>query len=581
MKLFLKAYLTVITLLVLCAGQVYAQHGDAFQNHAVIVGFENLSEDLDRGVITPRQALIETLRLTLDPGSAHPHYLDDNGYVRCLTPLISEYHSHRDELDHGVVMAMDDRLNMSRNHEEMHVSDSGKFILYYSVGGDHAVPLYDTNMSGVPDYIERAAAYADSSWNYMVNGLGFHDFIAPDRRYHIYFENIRSYGYTMPVGGGSTAIVVHSNFDGFPANRDPEGHRLGSLKVTIAHEIKHAIQYTINQWRGVSGYLNWLEMDATMMENVVFGDVKDYYNYLGEQSVFRSPERSTPLAYSHATWMLFYAEHLGIDFWVDTWARVDRARGDLLLSIREELDQRQLRFADMNTRNLLWHFASGSYAPDIYGFEEKHEYPTPKLAQHFSDVLFVTEAHARPLNRLSANFFLLEAPAGRNGQVTIRISSDGGIPGLGVLTYLKNGDVTEYLATDNGFGTLTINTGHYWEDINKIGIAVVNSSHDTGMEYTMEVETSELPLAAELDQNYPNPFNPSTTIRFTMPARGNASLVVYDVLGRRIATLVENNELSAGTQHIAFNASDLASGVYLYRLITDSGVQTRKMTLVR
>ena len=580
-KLLQRVKMSSIVLLIVCAGQVYAQQSHGDHHHAVKTGFEKLSEDLERGAITRQHALVEQMRLTLDPGSASPQYLDETGFIRCLTPVITEYHSHREEYDLDVALAMDDLLFSTRNHNEFYISPSGKFVLYYSVDGKHAVPAEDADMNGIPDYIERAAVYADSSWNYMVNGLGFPEFIAPDRLYNIYFEDIRSYGYTMPSGNLSTSIVVHSTFEGFPENRDPDGHRLGSLKVTLAHEIKHAVQYTVNQWKGVSGYLNWLEMDATMMENVVFSDVKDYYNYLGSQSVFSAPERSTPLAYAHATWMLFYAEHQGIDFWVDTWSRVGTGSGDMLASITEELQSRNLTFSEMNTRNLLWHLASGNFSPAGYGFSEKFDYPTPTLVQTFSDVKFVTYGHDRSLNKLSANFFMIEPPVGVNGIAHISVMSHSGVPGAGVLVYLKNGEVAEYVATDDGSGTLMVQTGRSWEEIEKIGIAVVNSSHDTGMDYTVEVETTELPLAAELDQNYPNPFNPSTTIRFTMPSSGNASLVIYDILGRRVATLFSNREFSAGTQLVEFNASELASGVYLYRLATDSGIQTRKMTLLK
>ncbi|MFU8859221.1 MAG: T9SS type A sorting domain-containing protein [Cyclonatronaceae bacterium] len=567
-------------LLLVCAVQVHAQqiHNDYI---AVKNGYENLSEDLERGAITRHDAVIEQLRLTLDPGSANPHYLDETGFIRCLTPVITEYHSHREDYGLDVILAVDDLLFSTWNHTESHTSPSGMFVLYYSLDGQHAVPVDDADMNGIPDYIERAAEYADSSWNYMVNGLGFPEFILTEQAYSIYFEDIRSYGYTMPSGNKSTSIVVNATFDGFPENRDPDGQQLGSLKVTLAHEIKHALQYTVNQWKGTSGYLNWLEMDATMMENVVFSNVKDYYNYLGAQSVFRAPERSTPLAYAHATWMLFYAEHLGMDFWVDTWARVGSDAGDMLASINEELDSRNLTFNEINTRNLLWHLASGSFAPDQYGFTEKHEYPTPTLVQKFADVNFVTYNHDRSLNKLSANFFMIEPPAGENGVALIRILSRGGEPGVGVLAYLKNGEVAEYLAPDDGSGTVLIQTGRSWAEIEKIGIAVVNSSHNTGMDYSIEVETKELPLAAELDQNYPNPFNPSTTIRFTMPSAGSATLVVYDILGRQVATLFNNREFSAGTQLVEYNASDLASGVYLYRLVTETGVQTRKMTLIK
>ncbi|MCZ7602034.1 MAG: T9SS type A sorting domain-containing protein [Melioribacteraceae bacterium] len=88
-----------------------------------------------------------------------------------------------------------------------------------------------------------------------------------------------------------------------------------------------------------------------------------------------------------------------------------------------------------------------------------------------------------------------------------------------------------------------------------------------------------------LSQNYPNPFNPSTTIKFTVPSdvkreTSITKLVVYDILGREVKTLV--NEVKApGTYEVTFNASQLASGVYFYRLQSGSFMQTKKMILMR
>ncbi|MDX2130111.1 MAG: T9SS type A sorting domain-containing protein [Chloroherpetonaceae bacterium] len=83
-----------------------------------------------------------------------------------------------------------------------------------------------------------------------------------------------------------------------------------------------------------------------------------------------------------------------------------------------------------------------------------------------------------------------------------------------------------------------------------------------------------------LDQNYPNPFNPSTTIRYQLASTENVSLKVYDVLGREVATLV-NNRQSPGRYEVAFNASNISSGVYFYRLSTGSQSSVKKMLLVK
>ncbi|HCT51713.1 MAG TPA: glycoside hydrolase, partial [Balneola sp.] len=82
-------------------------------------------------------------------------------------------------------------------------------------------------------------------------------------------------------------------------------------------------------------------------------------------------------------------------------------------------------------------------------------------------------------------------------------------------------------------------------------------------------------------QNYPNPFNPSTTISYTLDSSTNVSLSVYDITGRKVATLV-NGRQTAGAQEVRFDASSLASGVYIYRLETATGASlTKKMVLIK
>lgn len=91
---------------------------------------------------------------------------------------------------------------------------------------------------------------------------------------------------------------------------------------------------------------------------------------------------------------------------------------------------------------------------------------------------------------------------------------------------------------------------------------------------------SERPERLELAQNYPNPFNPATVINYTLPQAGNVVLEVFDMTGRRVAVLT-NGVQSAGSHSIDFDASDLSSGVYMYRLQTAGSVLTRKMTLIK
>jgi hypothetical protein len=88
------------------------------------------------------------------------------------------------------------------------------------------------------------------------------------------------------------------------------------------------------------------------------------------------------------------------------------------------------------------------------------------------------------------------------------------------------------------------------------------------------------PEGFSLLQNYPNPFNPTTTITFSIPKDDFVSLKVYDILGKEIETLIENN-LSAGIHKIDFNANNLSSGIYIYRLKTGNTIIEKRMHLLK
>lgn len=90
----------------------------------------------------------------------------------------------------------------------------------------------------------------------------------------------------------------------------------------------------------------------------------------------------------------------------------------------------------------------------------------------------------------------------------------------------------------------------------------------------------QTPLNFQLNQNYPNPFNPQTIISYQLPVSGNVTLKVYDVLGREVAMLV-NEYLEAGRHKVTFKAGNLSSGVYIYRLQSESFTETKTMTLLR
>lgn len=93
-------------------------------------------------------------------------------------------------------------------------------------------------------------------------------------------------------------------------------------------------------------------------------------------------------------------------------------------------------------------------------------------------------------------------------------------------------------------------------------------------------EGGAVPANFVLHQNYPNPFNPSTTIRFSLPRRERVVLRVFNILGRGVATLLDE-ERPAGDYSVVFDAKGLASGVYFYRIDAGPFTQIRKALLMR
>ena len=131
---------------------------------------------------------------------------------------------------------------------------------------------------------------------------------------------------------------------------------------------------------------------------------------------------------------------------------------------------------------------------------------------------------------------------------------------------------TERVENPSYVGSYLSTTSDHYPVWTRFKFGIITSNDD---------EILETPETVTLNQNYPNPFNPSTVISYTLKSSTNVTLNVYDITGRRVASLV-NGRQAAGAQEVSFNASSLASGVYIYRLQTTNGASlTKKMVLVK
>jgi len=142
----------------------------------------------------------------------------------------------------------------------------------------------------------------------------------------------------------------------------------------------------------------------------------------------------------------------------------------------------------------------------------------------------------------------------------------GGDTGVGTAMFFSPSEDVGVIYLANG------RTPGFWH-------IIVDALFDYANPTGVEGETT-LPISYKLYQNYPNPFNPSTTIKYQIPEVSFVLLKVYDILGREVATIV-NEEKFAGSYEVIFNDVTLPSGIYFYQIQTPNFIQTKKMILLK
>jgi photosystem II stability/assembly factor-like uncharacterized protein len=154
---------------------------------------------------------------------------------------------------------------------------------------------------------------------------------------------------------------------------------------------------------------------------------------------------------------------------------------------------------------------------------------------------------------------------------------------------VRNGSPLIYGSLDNGATwslEYTASTGYYWHiSAGKPGVGFWAVRSNGGISYRQPITnintiSSQTPENYSVSQNYPNPFNPKTNIRYQISKTGFVSLRVYDISGKEVNILVNDNQ-SAGTYQVSFDGSNFSSGIYYYTLSTENFRETRKMILVK
>lgn len=213
-----------------------------------------------------------------------------------------------------------------------------------------------------------------------------------------------------------------------------------------------------------------------------------------------------------------------------------------------------------------------------FGFLDRENYPNAIFSTQ--ELNFVPDAvEALSLRPFSAHYIRAAAPAFTEGQPRFSLETSAPGTGLGLVGYFNDGSTRRELILDPNSSTQSLQTTWNWDDLDRISVAVVNVNPSQTVTYRLEM-TSSTPDVDFIAQNYPNPFNPATRITFSINENKYIRLEIYDSIGRRVTTLLDQ-QLESGYHSVNFDATGLASGIYFYRIITNESTISKKMMLIK
>ena len=205
---------------------------------------------------------------------------------------------------------------------------------------------------------------------------------------------------------------------------------------------------------------------------------------------------------------------------------------------------------------------------------------TAASSTYLNPYTLIAAGSALPVELVSFSAVVEKGNVVLNWQTTTEVNNYG----FEIEKSKGKGEKWEKISFVDGHGTTNAPQRYSYTDKPGSGIfwfRLKQIDRDGKFEYSSIVEADlSAPVTFGLEQNYPNPFNPATTIRYGLPQQANVRLAVYDVIGREVATLV-NETKEAGSYEVTFTTQPLASGVYLCRLTAGGYSKTIKITLVR
>lgn len=492
--------------------------------------------------------------------------------------------------------------------------DSGIIRFHYTTSGNHAVNNSDINGNSIPDYIDSVAMIFNNVTNLLHNKMGYlqppsDGYYSSDRdkggseHYDVYIRNLSSryYGYVQPeefaqsTGDNEKSIsrkeknaftsymAMRNNYKNFPLEE------LMNIKVTIAHEYYHAIQFGYDGWEKP-----WLlESSAVWMEEEIYDEINDCYQYMEEWFNFphRSLDESGYHWYGSFIFFEYIEQHMGGNSTIrkildqsaisdsreidGSHLAIDRALNKLGYSFQQALN-------GMSIANFI--MSSQSNAGD-FSYEEAESYPVNRPAI-FQKINFemgnVDTIRSISLSRFGSEYIQIFSTT----PIQIDLKNISGpfsdIQMNSIIT--KNDDSYLILSTPS------INIDPL--DIKSIHLSIVSQdSLSNNWDYNIIIRdgksgtNSNVPMDFNLSNPYPNPFNGLIKFSVYMLRDTRITIDVYDITGRKVDHLY-NDKLNSGNHNFTWHGKNIAknklsSGIYYIKVATEINQEWKKITFIK
>ncbi|MYK41437.1 MAG: hypothetical protein F4049_14625 [Gemmatimonadetes bacterium] len=557
-----------------------------------------------KGFCTERAGIAVVSKLLivlLSLGTVDGHAESAPSALRCGTPYLLQAMDAASELSTET-----QRLKLVQRRSTQHslLTPSGHFRVHYDTEGSDAVDPTDDDANGIPDYIDLAATVLDSTWELEVEQLGYNpppsdNGLGGGEEYDVYVIDLGhgGCGFSTPVYGcayrGSSNAVTHSHLEIDNNFTDPsyvQTRGLDTLRVTIAHEFHHAIQFGYYAERDGSW---WQESTSTWMEEVAYPHIDDYLQYL---SHFLSiPHRAlnsnvnASHTYGSAIFSHFLDQHYGRDLNRLIWEELKERQ-----SVNLDHFDRVIRRVEPGGLGVaigefaVWNYFTGRrHRRGFYAEGDKY----PLVPTH--DLAVAAKAVVRDSSLLDAtgSNYLRLAPQLRPGGVTLAFESSRGAWRRHLLLIAPDSIAVRPVAEP----TVRVIDWDQYEEV----ILVISSVEDHGVAYPYQVSVEFDPdltdvraaLATLFEPSYPNPFrlgqhqqthlvfdlaSPSTQTRLSIFST-NGDLVWWKDLGPRAAR--ENHMVPWDGRNAA--GKFVASGVYHLLLEADGQTALHSLAVVR